>query len=308
MKNYRIKYIISSKLEHLSIINILKNLKKDKKGYIQIIYIKNDSLGQLNLSILKKIIKKKTNYNYNILISLMYINNEIGNINNIEKIYKLSKKYKVLYHSDFVQYIGHYKLNFLRKKCDFFTASSHKFYGPLGVGFIYKSKKHNLKNFINGGNQEQNIRSGTENLYGIVGMSKALKIFYNKYENEKKYILKLKKYCIYLLKKYIDNIRFNGLSDNLKKSSYNILNIRLPFRDDLLHIKLDLKKIMISKGSSCYYQTNLSHVIKNILKKEEYKKTTSIRVSFSIYNKKEEIDYFVNILKKINYDKKISYN
>ncbi|MDH3004462.1 MAG: aminotransferase class V-fold PLP-dependent enzyme [Candidatus Shikimatogenerans sp. JK-2022] len=297
IKYYNIKYVISSKLEHLSIINTLKDIKKEKN--IKIIFLKNDKYGNLNIKQLKKIFKKKSNYYNNILVSIMYINNEIGNINNIKKIGILCKKYNVLFHSDFVQYIGHYKLNINKIYCNYFTASAHKFYGPLGTGFIYIKKNYYLKTIITGGNQEQNIRSGTENLYGIICMYKALKIFNLKYKYEKKYILNLKKYCIFLLNKYIKNIKYNGLSSNLKKSSYNILNIRLPIKDELLHFKLDLKKIIISKGSSCYFNKKNSHVIKYILKKNIYKKTTSLRISFSIYNKKKDIYIFVKELKKI---------
>ncbi|MDH3004277.1 MAG: aminotransferase class V-fold PLP-dependent enzyme [Candidatus Shikimatogenerans sp. JK-2022] len=296
MKYYNIKYIISSKLEHLSVINTLENLKKEKK--IKIIYINNDELGNIKLNKLKKILKSKTNYNNNILISIMYINNEIGNINNINKIGKLCIKYNVLFHSDFVQYVGHYKIDVNKIYCNYFTVSAHKFYGPLGIGFVYIKTGSYLKKFITGGYQEQEIRSGTENLYGIVCMYKALKIFYLRYNYEKKYIMNLKKYCIKLLNNNIKDIKYNGLSNNIKLSSYNILNIRLPIKDELLHIKLDLKRIIISKGSSCY-NNNDSHVIKNILNNKEYKKTTSIRISFSIFNKKKDIKSLVKILKKI---------
>ncbi|MDH3005148.1 MAG: aminotransferase class V-fold PLP-dependent enzyme, partial [Candidatus Shikimatogenerans sp. JK-2022] len=252
----------------------------------------------LNLKKLNKILKK-ISYNKKILVSIMYINNEIGNINNINKIGKICKKYNVLFHSDFVQYIGHYNLNVKKILCDFFTVSAHKFYGPLGIGFIYIKKGLFLTKFITGGYQEKSIRSGTENLYGIVCMYKALKISKINYNKEKKYILNLKKFCINLLNKNIDNIKYNGLSKNLNRSIYNILNIRLPIKDDLLHIKLDLNKIIISKGSSCYYNKKESHVIKNILNKKIFKSTTSIRISFSIYNNKKDINIFVKKLKRI---------
>ncbi|MDH3004645.1 MAG: aminotransferase class V-fold PLP-dependent enzyme [Candidatus Shikimatogenerans sp. JK-2022] len=297
IKYYKIKYIITSKLEHLSVLNTVKSLAKEYN--IKIIYVKNDKYGNLNYKDLNLIFKKKTNYKYNILITIMYINNEIGNINNIKKIGILCQKYNILFHSDFVQYIGHYKVDVKNIFCNYFTVSAHKFYGPLGIGFVYIKKGFRLNRFITGGNQEQKIRSGTENLYGIICMYKSLKIAIKKNKDEKSYIIKLKKYCINLLNKNIKDIKYNGLSYHLKKSSYNILNIRLPIKDDLLHIKLDLKKIILSKGSSCYSHKKESHVIKNILSKKVNRNTTSLRISFSIYNKKKDIYIFVKELKKI---------
>ncbi|WGH25107.1 MAG: aminotransferase class V-fold PLP-dependent enzyme [Candidatus Shikimatogenerans bostrichidophilus] len=294
IKNYNIKYIVSSKLEHLSVLNTIKSLNKENK--IKVFFIDNDEFGNLNLNQLKGIIKKKKS---NILVSIMYVNNEIGNINNINKIGEICNKYNVLFHSDFVQYIGHYKINVKKILCHFFSVSAHKFYGPLGIGFIYIKTGYFLTSFITGGNQERNIRSGTENLYGIVCMYKALKICNRNYYTEKRYILNLKKFCIFLLNKNIKNLKYNGLSNKINKSVYNILNLRLPIIDDLLHIKLDLKNIIISKGSSCYNNKKESHVIKNILNKKDFNRTTSIRISFSIYNKKEDIILFVKELKKI---------
>ncbi|MDH3004743.1 MAG: aminotransferase class V-fold PLP-dependent enzyme [Candidatus Shikimatogenerans sp. JK-2022] len=300
IKYYKIKNIITSKLEHFSILNLLNNIKKK----INIFYLKNDNLGNINIKDLKfkikRISKKKKN---KILVTLMYINNEIGNINNIKKIGNICKLDNVLFHSDFVQYIGHYPLNIKKIKCDFFTASAHKFYGPLGIGFIYVNKNLYIKNIIKYENII-NIKLENKNIYGIVSMSKALEISNKNYKKEKQYILKLKKYCIKNLKKYIKNIKFNGLSYDIKKSIYNILNIRLPIKDDLLHIKLDLKGIIVSKGSSCYSNNNNSYVIKNLLNKKIIKRTTSLRVSFSIYNKKKEIKKFIKILKKLIYKNK----
>ncbi|WGH27561.1 MAG: aminotransferase class V-fold PLP-dependent enzyme [Candidatus Shikimatogenerans bostrichidophilus] len=299
IETFNIKNIITSKLEHLSVLNtIIYNKKKN----IKIFFIKNDNLGNLNLKNFKKILN---NIKTNTLVSIMYVNNEIGNINNINKIGNIINKNKnnkkIFFHSDFIQFVGHFKLNVKKILCDFFTASAHKFYGPFGIGFVYIKKNIILNNFINGGFQERGIRSGTENLYGILSLCKALEVNNKNFLKDKKKIIFLKKKCINLLKKNILNIKFNGLSNNLKKSSFYILNIRLPIKDDLLHIKLDLKKIMISKGSSCNLHKN-SHVLKNIIKKKYIKKTTSIRISFSIFNSLLDIELFVYELKRIVYN------
>ncbi|WGH25654.1 MAG: aminotransferase class V-fold PLP-dependent enzyme [Candidatus Shikimatogenerans bostrichidophilus] len=295
VETYNINYIISSKIEHLSVLNTILDINNKKK--INLFFIDNDKLGNLNLKKFKKKIKKIYKKN-RILVSIMYINNEIGNINNIYKIGKICKKYKILFHSDLVQFVGHYKINVKNLLCNFFTASAHKFYGPFGIGFIFIKKGFILNKFITGGNQEKGIRSGTENLYGIICLYKALELSKNNFLYEKKYISFLKKYCIFLLKQNINNIKFNGLSENMIKSSFYILNIRLPIKDDLLHIKLDLRGIIISKGSSCN-KNNESHVIKNILNIKNLKNTTSIRISFSIYNKKKDIELFVYELKRM---------
>ncbi|WOX79080.1 cysteine desulfurase family protein [Candidatus Shikimatogenerans bostrichidophilus] len=290
IETFKIKNIISSKLEHLSVLNTILDIKKKIKKF----YLKNDNKGNLDLKQLKKILKK----NNNTLVSIMYVNNEIGNINNIKKIGEICKRYNAYFHSDCVQYIGHFKINLKKILCDFLTASSHKCYGPFGIGFIYIKKEIKLKKFIIGGLQEKGIRAGTENIYSILSLYKTLEINNKNYNKEKKKIKKLKIKCIKLLKKNIYNIKFNGLSNNLKKSSIYILNIRLPIKDDLLHIKLDLKGIMISKGSSCNIK-NKSHVLKNILNKKELNTTTSIRISYSIYNSILDIKLFVYELRKI---------
>ncbi|WOX79213.1 cysteine desulfurase family protein [Candidatus Shikimatogenerans bostrichidophilus] len=290
IETFKIKNIISSKLEHLSVLNTILELKNK----IKLFYLNNDNKGNLDLKQLKKILKK----NNKTLVSIMYVNNEIGNINNINKIGEICKKYNAYFHSDCVQFIGHFKINLKNILCDFLTASAHKFYGPFGIGFIYIKKEINLNKFIIGGLQEKGIRAGTENIYSIISLYKALEINNKNYNKDKKKIKKLKKQCIKLLKKNIDNIKFNGLSNNFKKSSFYILNIRLPIKDDLLHIKLDLKGIMISKGSSCNIK-NKSHVLKNILNKKELNNTTSIRISYSIYNSILDIKLFVYELKKI---------
>ncbi|BDT61587.1 MAG: cysteine desulfurase [Flavobacteriales endosymbiont of Rhyzopertha dominica] len=289
VNNLKIKNIITSKLEHLSVLKTILNIKK-KNNNIKLYFIKNNSKGILDINKLKKILKKIKKENN--LVSIMSINNEIGNINNYNKIGKLCKKYNTYYHSDFVQYIGHYKINIKKIFCDFLTASAHKFYGPLGIGFIYINKRINIKINI----YYNNIKSSTNNIYGILGLYKALQINNKNYKIENKKILLLKKKCIKYLKKNINNIKFNGLSNNLKKSSINILNIRLPIKDNLLHIKLELKGIIISKNSTC---SNYSHVLKNIINKKEFKNTTSIRISFNIFNKYLDIKLFIYELKNI---------
>ncbi|WGH27048.1 MAG: aminotransferase class V-fold PLP-dependent enzyme [Candidatus Shikimatogenerans bostrichidophilus] len=296
VKYLNIKYIITSKLEHLSVLNTIISIKKKKK--IKVFFIKNNNLGILNLKHLYKILKKIKKKKKNILVSIMYVNNEIGNINDINKIGYICKKNNSFFHSDLVQFIGHFKLNVKNLLCDFFTSSAHKFYGPLGIGFIYIKKNINDKLNLN---KINNIILENKNLYGILGLYKALEISNNLFLKEKKKILKLKKYCIFLLKKNFFNIKFNGLSNNLKKSSFYILNIRLPIIDDLLHIKLDLKNIMISKSSSCNF-INQSHVLKNILNKKSIRNTTSIRISFSIFNNIIDIELFIYELKKIIYN------
>ncbi|XBT18715.1 MAG: aminotransferase class V-fold PLP-dependent enzyme [Candidatus Shikimatogenerans sp. Tcar] len=298
-----IKYIITTKMEHNSLLKII-NYFKNKK--IKCFYLKNDKKGDINYYELNNYINK---YNKKkILVSLMHVNNEIGNIYNINLIIKICKKYNnVFLHSDIVQSIGYLNVNI--KKLDFATISLHKIHGPLGLGIIYKNKNIFLKNgFIMGGNQENYLRAGTENIYAILSSKIIFKdLFFNKNKYNKNIFL-LKKYLLKQLLIHIKGIKFNGYSNNFNKSINTILNIRLPIKNNLLLFLMDkYYKIFISYGSSCNKIDNIniySHVLKNILNYNNLHNFTSIRLSFSYLNTLKEIDNFIISLKDILYNKK----
>ncbi|XBT18491.1 MAG: cysteine desulfurase family protein [Candidatus Shikimatogenerans sp. Tder] len=302
-----IKYIITTKMEHNSLLKIINFFNFKKK--IKCIYLKNNKKGDINYYELENYINK---YNKKkILVSLMHVNNEIGNIYDINLIIKICKKYNnVFLHSDIIQSIGYLNINI--KKLDFATISLHKIHGPLGLGIVYKNKNIFLKKgFIMGGNQENNLRSGTENIYSILSSKIIFKDIYFKKKSRYRNIFLFKKYFIKKLLINIKNIKFNGNSSNLDKSINTILNIRLPIKNNLLLFLMDkYYKTFISYGSSCDKINNeniYSHVLSNILSFKNLHKYTSIRLSFNYLNTKKEIDNFIIFLKEILYKNIYNY-
>ena len=289
-----IKRLISSKIEHSCVTETVHSLEKNQN--IQVDYVKINNHGEIDLNHLENLLKlseKKT------LVTLMHANNEIGNINPIEKIGKLTHDYDALYHSDMVQTLGHYPINLEEIPVDFASCSAHKFHGPKGIGFAYIKKSTALKAQITGGGQERNIRSGTENVHGIIGLGKAFEIANNNFEKDMEYILSLKKYAIQELHSLFPEIHFNGLCDE-ENSLYTLLSISLPFSDGLIGFELDLNGIACSQGSACQSgAVKSSRVLTELLPKEFLEKSTPLRLSFSTHNTKEDIDYLISILKKI---------
>ncbi|WXB47438.1 MAG: aminotransferase class V-fold PLP-dependent enzyme [Candidatus Shikimatogenerans sp. Tmey] len=302
-----IKYIITTKMEHNSLLKIINFFNFKKK--IKCIYLKNNEKGDINYLELDYYINK---YNKKkILVSLMHVNNEIGNIYNLNLIIKICKKYNnVILHSDIVQSIGYLNINI--NELDFATISLHKIHGPLGIGIVYKNKNIFLKKgFIMGGNQENYLRSGTENIYSILSSKIIFKDIHKNKNSYYKTLFYFKKYFIKQLLLNIKNIKFNGYSNNLNKSINTILNIRLPIKNNLLLFLMDkYYKTYISYGSSCDKIDNIniySHVLKSILPNKTLHKYTSIRLSFNYLNSLKEINNFIIYLKKILYNKKYDY-
>ncbi len=233
------------------------------------------------------------------LVSLMHINNELGNILDIQKVSRLCKEFNALFHSDTVQTIGHYHLDLQLTPIDFITASAHKFHGPKGVGFAIIKKGFGIKPLLIGGEQERGARAGTENVHNIAGMHKALDIALTNLEEDRQYITDLKRYFVQGLKSVIPQVQFNGLSDDFDQSSYIILNVRFPKEIPMLLFNLDLKGIAASGGSACQSGSNKgSHVLNAILPEKEAQKT-SVRFSFSKYITKTELDYTLDVIKKL---------
>ena len=298
VKDLNVNHIITSVIEHHAVTHTVSDLEKSSK--IKISYVKIDKYGEIDYDDLEKLLKDNTDYNS--LVSLMHINNEIGNITDISKVSKICKKYNSLFHTDTVQSVGHYKLDFKELDVDFFVASAHKFHGPKGIGFTFVKKDSSLGEFITGGMQEKGIRAGTESVHNIVGMAEALKISINNIDKEKKYITSLKDYFIKKIRKKIKGVTFNGYSSDMKKSTYRLINVLLPIEKEtgsLIMFKLDMKGIACSMGSACQSGSNSgSHVLKAIQTKAENNKI-SLRFSFSIYNKIHEIDYLIDQLEDL---------
>lgn len=292
--NLEVKRIITSKIEHHAVLHTVEFLKEKYGTIIEYVDVLRDgSIDLINLERRLESSEQKT------LVSLMYINNEIGNILPLESIATLCKKHDALFHSDTVQAIGHYELDLQEIPLDFIAASAHKFNGPKGVGFAYFKKGFGIQPMLHGGDQEKGARSSTENVHAIVGMEKALSMSYTTFEEDKSYMTSLKDYFIASFKEMMPGVTFNGCSDDLEKSSCTILNVLFPFANDMLLFSLDLQGIAVSGGSACQSGSNKgSHVLAEIQNEEE-EQNTSIRFSFSRDTTKDELDYTLEKIKEL---------
>ncbi len=295
VRDLGVEKIITSRIEHHAVLHTAEELAKDYN--IEIEYVELDSHGNPDISHLESLLKADDSKK---LVSLMHINNEIGNKIDIDAICRLCKDNDVLVHSDTVQSIGHYAWDVQTIPIDFMTAAAHKFHGPKGVGFAFIRKNTGLNPLIFGGAQERGLRAGTEPLHNIIGLEEAFLEAYDHLEEETNYIEELKRYFIEKVNNEIPEAKFNGYSADMDRSTYTIANVCLPFNEQqslMLLFHLDLKGIACSKGSACQSGSdNGSHVLNEILTEEDLKKP-SLRFSFSIYNTKEEIDYVVGVLK-----------
>jgi cysteine desulfurase len=229
----------------------------------------------------------------------MHANNEIGNLLDLEKVADLCKKNNALFHSDTVQTIAHYDLDFSKISLDFASCSAHKFHGPKGVGFAFVRKSSGLKGIITGGPQERSLRAGTENVCGIAGMGKALEISMKNLENFSQKINETKKYAIQKLKEEIPGVKFNGRSVE-DDSLYTVLSVLLPYNNPMIGLQLDMKGIAISQGSACSSgAAKPSMVMMSILNEEEMENNTPLRISFSHFTEKKDIDTLVDALVEI---------
>lgn len=292
--NLEVTTIISSKIEHHAILHTIDNLVKEFN--INVCWVDLDERGGVNYTHLEELLKQSDEKK---LVSLMYVNNEIGNLLDIKKVSGLCIASNALFHSDAVQGIGHFKIDIKETPIDFFASSAHKFHGPKGVGFAYIKKGFGIHPILHGGEQERGARAGTENIHSILGMEKALEIACVNLEDESKYIQKIKSYFISELKNNFEGIEFNGYSESETKSSYIILNVRFPKEYPMLLFNLDIKGIAVSGGSACQSGANKgSHVLNAILSEKDALKT-SLRISFSKFNTLEEIDYVIASLKEL---------
>lgn len=292
VENHGITHIISSKIEHHAVEHTVSIL--EKKGKVKVSWVNIDSKGNVDLVHLEELLKT----NPRTLVSLMHANNEIGTLLPIKQVGEICEKYNAIFHSDTVQTVGHYPLNLKDIKVHFITCAAHKFHGPKGVGFLYINHTIKIDPFINGGAQERNMRGGTENVYGIVGLAKALEICYAEMDEHVKHISDLKLYMIQKLQQSIPGIEFNG-ETSPEKALYTVLNCRFPAHPnaEMLLFNLDIAGIYASGGSACTSGSNQgSHVLKGICADMN---RPSVRFSFCKHNTKEEIDFVVKKLEEL---------
>lgn len=287
--------IITSDMEHKCVQESVKDV--ENRANIEVVKLNILKDGNIDYAQLEEVLKdqsKKT------LVSLMHANNEIGNLTDVKAISKMCQENNALFHTDTVQTVGHYDLDFQDLGIDFASCSAHKIHGPKGAGFLYAKKASHIKPLIAGGGQERGLRSGTENVYGIVGLSKSLDLALDELEAHVKHIKEIKQYTIDQLKKAIPGVAFNGLSEDLDKSLYALLSIKLPFHDTLIGFELELAGIAVSQGSACSSgAAKVSLVMQTLYTEEEIDQMTPLRVSYSYETTKEEIDILIGTLKKI---------
>ncbi|MDA1182425.1 MAG: cysteine desulfurase family protein [Bacteroidetes bacterium] len=283
-----IKHIVSSPIEHHAVLHTIEHLHRNEGVAFNLLAVHEN--GHINMDHLKELLM----IHPHTLVSLMHANNEIGNMIDIETIGNLVHQAGGIFHSDTVQTIGHYPFDLNQGHIDFMAAAAHKFNGPKGIGFAYINKKHRIGSQITGGSQERDMRGGTENVHGIVGLAKALEIAYRDMEKKKSHVSQLKQAMIDLLRKQIPDIQFNG--DPEGESLYTVLSVSFPPNEmgSMLLFNLDLAGISASGGSACSSGASLgSHVLHCIKPNSD---RTTVRFSFGLYNTMGDIQYTIEKL------------
>ena len=290
IRDLGVDHIISSPTEHHCILHTLDYIEQNNMAKVS--YLDVDDSGHINYSDLEQLLDSEDGQK---MVSLMHVNNEIGTMHDIKLIAEICNKKNALFNCDTSQSMGKIPIDVQDVKVNFLCGSAHKFFAPKGVGFIYIKNDNMIKPLVYGGDQERGIRSGTENIYSIAAMSKALEIAHQEMEVRKAITSKIKTYFIERAKAELDDVIINGSQHH---SAYNILSVSFPHteKSDLLMMNLDISGICASSGSACSSGVeNDSHVL-HAIKHDPSRKT--VRFSFSHFNTKEEVDYTIDILKK----------
>jgi cysteine desulfurase len=288
-----VNHIITSKIEHHAVVDTA--VVVGEKHNVKVSFVSFDEKGYVDIASLERLLEE--NKDKKTLVSLMHANNEISNKLPLKRVSDICRSYKAYFHSDTVQTMCHYKFDVRELDIDFITCSAHKFHGPKGIGFLYINENIQLKPIITGGAQERNVRAGTENIIGIVGLTKAMEVAYRDLEAHQTHIQGLKTYMIEQLETIIPGVRFNG--DPKGDSLYTVLNVQFPNSemDEMLLYNFDIEGIAVSGGSACSSGSNTgSHVLRNI---GVDMTKPALRFSFSKYNTKEELDYTINVIKEL---------
>lgn len=292
VKDLKVRRIITSKIEHHAVLHAVEALQNEYG--IQVDYVAIKSNGEIDITDLVELLSQ----DMKTLVSLMHVNNEIGTVLDIEKIGHICQQYNALFHSDTVQSVGKTELDLQTLAVDFIVASAHKFHGPKGIGFAFIRRRSGLRPLFFGGEQEKGLRPGTEGVHQVAGMAKALELSYDNLQTDRKHILELKDYLIEQLEMEFPDFKINGSKDGF----YTVVNVLLPFPEDktaMILFHLDMKGIAVSRGSACQSGSiTPSHVLDEILSREEINKP-SLRISFSHFNSKADIDYLITCLKTI---------
>ena len=291
-------HIITSKIEHPAILNTCKFL--EEQGF-DVTYLDVNSDGIVDAEELENVIRNDT-----ILISVMYVNNEIGTIQPIKEIAEIAHKNNIIFHTDAVQAIGEIRIDAEEIGIDCMSISGHKIYAPKGIGMAYIKPGIKFEPLIHGGMQEFHSRAGTENIANIVALGKAIKILDATIDSNNEYLYEIQSYALKKINSTLSGYDYI-LNGDFEKRVPN--NISISFKDidgESLLLALDLEGIYLSSGSACHSDsTEPSHVLKAIHVPEEYANGT-LRISFGKYTTKKDVDFLISKIKeKIDFIKAI---
>lgn len=292
IENLGCTHIISSPIEHHATLHTVQHLAK--KENVQLSFVQILPNGHIDTAHLETLLNS---HPHKTIVSIMHANNEIGNMIDLFEIGTICKKHNAYFHSDTVQTVGHFAFDLSNTPVDFITGASHKFHGPKGIGLLYINENIKIDPLLHGGAQERNMRAGTENVYGIVGFSKALDIATANYEKDSAYIQSLKKYMHDSLIAKIPGVSFNG--DPFGNSLYTLLSVNFTKSEktEMILFNLDINHICASGGSACSSGAQQgSHVIQALNKDSQ---AVTVRFSFSKHNTKAEIDQVIATLVKL---------
>ena len=289
--------LITSPIEHHAVLHTAEALADEFNIKLELVSI--TMTGAVDLTHLESVLQQ--HQGKKILVSLMHVNNEIGVILPLKKVAEMCKTYGALMHSDTVQSVGHYPLDFSEIPVDFAAVAAHKFHGPKGVGFAFIRRGSGLSSMILGGGQERGMRAGTEPVYAVAGMNQALKLAYADLDKEHAYVLNLKKRFISGIKE-LPGVRLNGGCGDLENSTFTLVNIGLPVaaaQSAMLLFQLDLKGVACSQGSACQSGSSGGSHVLQALDKVGVPMMPSLRFSFSIYNTEQDIDFALDSLREL---------
>lgn len=293
VETMKIEHLISSPIEHHAVSHTLEEISHSK--HLPLHYVDLDEKGNIHLASLENLLQKYPNA----LVSLMHGNNEIGNLLPLQEVAEMCKYYKAYFHSDTVQTMGHYPHHLKEIPLDYLVGAAHKFHGPKGVGFMFIRQKSKIHAYITGGSQERNMRGGTENVAGIIGLAKALELAYQDMPAHQNYIKALKLRMIKGLQEAIEDIQFNGMSGDIEKSLYTVLNVSFPASEigAMMLFNLDIAGISASGGSACSSGSeSRSHVLQALNTLPE---RPAVRFSFSRMNTQADIDFALQKIAEI---------
>lgn len=291
VRDLGVQRIISSPIEHHAILHSIESLKKTTDIIVEMVEI--DEKGQISLENLDTILRGA---NMKTLVTLMHANNEIGTMIDLDAVSKICVEHNAFFHSDTVQTVGFYPIDVQKTKIHFLNGSAHKFHGPKGIGFVYINSESTLRPFIDGGSQERNMRGGTENTVGIIGLACALELSYQHLDERRAKITELRNFLKNSLLGQFEDIQFIGDTEG---GSYKVLNVSFPnsSKSELMLFNLDIAGISASGGSACSSGAEGGSHVLDALAVDPSRKC--IRFSFSHLNTEADILFLVEKLKRM---------